>query len=94
MLTFRSVRHCGASITQSDTKARRRVRDRPVAVGVRDELISSVALVLDALVRRLRHVGQHAIGMFIYLLRGKGQRARQDPDRECFSWSATRWSVN
>eukprot|EP00965_Chrysotila_dentata_P105988 3500075-Pleurochrysis_carterae.AAC.3 len=51
--------------------------DRPVAVGVSDQLISSIAIVLNAFVRSLRNVDQHAICMLVHLLRGEGRaRAR------------------
>eukprot|EP00965_Chrysotila_dentata_P050341 1667728-Pleurochrysis_carterae.AAC.2 len=63
MLTLRTIGHCGSAV--HDAKARRRVSDGPITVGVGEELPSSLRLVLDALFGVLHHVGQHAIRMVI-----------------------------
>eukprot|EP00965_Chrysotila_dentata_P026823 890382-Pleurochrysis_carterae.AAC.1 len=64
MLTLGSIRdRCP---TVHDTKASRRVRHSPIAVGVGYELRVPSRLVYYAFVGVLRHVCQHSVGVLVH----------------------------
>eukprot|EP00965_Chrysotila_dentata_P143587 4744265-Pleurochrysis_carterae.AAC.1 len=79
MLSLRAVRHRGPPIHDAESSCR--VCHSPVAVGVGDELRSPLRLVLDALIRVLRHVSQDAVCVVVHGLRRKRQCSSEDADR-------------